>query len=132
MRRLGLYIFSFAGLFSMGEAFSQVQITELCVPCREKLLSKQEYAQNESDWKQELVNIDRKVKALTLRRNLHQARAERLEDDALRWQSYPDLAPDTQSAWKRFDEEKTLVSELQKEIDRLQQRKQEILKEHNL
>lgn len=132
MRWLGFYIFSFVCLVSVGGVFSHVQITEWCVPCREGMLSKQEYTQNESDWKQELINIDRKVKGLTLRRNLHQARAERLEDDALRWQSRPDLAPDAQSAWKRFEHEKTLVSELQTEIDRLQQRKMEILKEHNL
>ncbi|HEY5259956.1 MAG TPA: hypothetical protein VIJ46_04840 [Rhabdochlamydiaceae bacterium] len=132
MTRKFIYALSVAGVFFMGEAFSRMQVTELCFLCREGMLSKQEYTQNESDWKQELINIDRKVKTLTLRRNLHQARAERLEDDALRWQSRPDLAPDAQSAWKRFEQEKTLVNELQEEIDRLQQRKMEILKEHNL
>lgn len=132
MRRKYILALGIASVSFMGEAFSKVQITEMCVPCRERLLSKQEYTQNESDWKQELVNIDRKVKTLTLRRNLHQARADRLEDDAVRWQTYPDRLTDARSAWKRAEEEKSLVRELQTEIDMLQQRKVEILKEHNL
>lgn len=117
-----------AGIFSTGEAFSRIQILE----CRTRMLSKQEYAQNENDWKQELVNIDRKVKTLTLRRNLHQARAARLEENAKQWQTHPDLTTEARSVWKRFETEKSQVREIQAEIDALQRRKMEILKEHHL
>ena len=117
-----------ASVFLTGEAFSLVQVSQ----CRARLLSKQQYAQNENDWKQELVNIDRKVKTLTLRRNLHQARAARLEEDAKQWQTHPDLTAEARSVWKRFEIEKSQVRELQVEIEALQRRKVEILKEHNL
>ncbi len=125
--RWGL-ILIIAGGFSMREAFAQIQVSE----CRARLLSKQEYVQNEGDWKQELINIDRKVKALTLRRNLHQTRAARFEEDAKLRQRDPDLTESAMSAWTRTEKEKSVVRELQVEIDRLQRRKIEILKEHNL
>ena len=104
---------------------------EIYVPCRERLLSKQEFVQNDADWKQEIVNIDRKVKVLIHRRNLHLARAERLEEEAMQWQAHPDLFIDARSAYKRAEQERTIVSALQTEIETLQHRKLKLLEEHS-
>ncbi len=118
------------GCCSMGNLFSLNHPTEICIPCREKLLSKQEFDQNDADWKQEIVNIDRKVKVLTQRRNLHMARAERLEEEAMQWQVHPDLLIDARAAYKRAEQERTIVTALQTEIETLQHRKLRILEEH--
>ena len=95
-----------------------------------KHLFQRKHVQNNDNWRQEIVNLDREIKQLIYRKNLHLSRSEQLDLEGDRLQTYPDRLTDARIAWKRADQERVKARNIQGEIYRLQKRKLELLEEH--
>jgi uncharacterized coiled-coil DUF342 family protein len=59
-------------------------------------------------------------------------KANRLEDNAQRWQFMPDQYNETRRAYRQADALRQQAKGLQGEIEKLEQKKQKILQEHTV
>ncbi|MEM7176046.1 MAG: hypothetical protein AAF443_09060 [Chlamydiota bacterium] len=83
-----------------------------------------------SQWHQEVEAIDQAIEVLTDLRNKELARAARAEDQGNRLQfQFPNLI-DARRAWAEADKSRAIAARYQEEIDKLTERKQEILRQH--
>jgi hypothetical protein len=88
------------------------------------------FAQEESDWRQELQQINTELKQLTNEKNRYLAQSRRLEDQGLRWQFQQNQKQEAKRAFEMSDTKKQAAQMLQARIDVLNARKAQILQEH--
>lgn len=79
---------------------------------------------------QELQTIDQKIFELREAQERARSLAERKANNAIRWQFQNENYMDARRAWDEVAALKTQIQEMQVEVDKLEARKQEILREH--
>jgi uncharacterized coiled-coil DUF342 family protein len=84
------------------------------------------------DWRVEIKEIDAQIKELQDERTKLLGRANRFEDNAQRWQFMPDQANESRRAYKQADVLRNQAKTVQTEIDRLEQKKEKILQQHQI
>ena len=89
-------------------------------------------AQEEKDWRVELVEIDNQVYQLERMKRGYEGQALRQENQAQRLQFINEELQTAKVYWKLAEESRQTAQKIQEEIDRLEARKNEILQSHNL
>lgn len=82
-----------------------------------------------TDWQEELKQIDEEVEQLEDLKNRYRASETRHRDEASRWQ-FQNLKQESRRAYQQADLDREMQNQIQKRIDYLQTRREEILKEH--
>lgn len=83
-------------------------------------------------WQEELQTIDQAIDKLTDLRNKEIAKAARAQDQGDRLQFQSQNLMDARRAWQEADNSREIAARYQQEIDKLELRKQEILKQHGI
>ena len=86
---------------------------------------------SEENWKLELKEIDEEIKKCEDLRDRHLAAASRAEDQAIRWQFMQDQKQEAKRAFQKADDKRKEAALLQDQINVLNERKAQILKEHS-
>ncbi|MBS3904505.1 MAG: hypothetical protein KGZ39_04185 [Simkania sp.] len=87
---------------------------------------------NSSDWRQEIHSIDEEMRTLEDRKTKVLGRANRLEDNAIRWQFMPDQYNETKRAYAQADAYREEARVIQRQIELLDRKKQRILEQHGI
>lgn len=82
------------------------------------------------DWREELRQIDEEIQKTEDLRDRHLATARRAEDQAMRWQFMQNQKQESKRAYERADANKREAALLQEQIDLLNKRKAQLLKDH--
>lgn len=111
MRRFLLVILScfvgFAGVLYFGTDFAEEEITP----------------------NEQVDQIDREIKQMKDLQNRYRAAARRFEDEGMRFQFQADMQQEAKRAYKKAELAKEKVKDLQAQIDALNEKKAEILRE---
>lgn len=81
-------------------------------------------------WRDEVTQIDEAIAKLTNLRNLELAKAARAQDQGDRLQFNANNVTDARRYWQEADTSREIAARYQEEIDKLELRRQEILKKH--
>jgi hypothetical protein len=92
-------------------------------------VKKVEIAQSEN-WQEELQQINKQLDDLKDLRDRYDASATRHENDAMRWQFEQNLKQESRRAYKQAELDRAAEKKIQVQIDELEARKAEILKQH--
>jgi hypothetical protein len=80
--------------------------------------------------RQKIEAIDEEIEQLMDEKEGAEARAERREDEAMRWQFQQKRFSDAREAWRQADIEREREQELQEQIDALKKKREAILNSH--
>lgn len=94
------------------------------------LISLCAYAASSPDWQLEVQSIDQKINQLNNMKEELRMGVEKKANEAMRWQFQHENYLDARRAWDELAIKKEQMKEVQAQIDKLEARKQEILKEH--
>ena len=83
-------------------------------------------------WQTEVQKIDKNIKNLENLRDLEISKAKRNKDQGDRLQFENNMLIDAKNFWKKAELNKEKADQYQKEIDQLQHRKQQILKNRGI
>lgn len=89
-----------------------------------------EAIQDALDWREELSLLDEEIEKSEDLKNRHLATARRAEDQGMRWQFMQNQKQEAKRAFERADANKREAALLQEQIDLLNKRKAQILKDH--
>lgn len=84
-----------------------------------------------SGWQSELVSIDQQLAELQEMQEQLRSSITRKSNNAMRWQFQNENYQDARRTWDQVAREKEQLAAVQKKIDELEARKQEILQEHS-
>ncbi len=88
--------------------------------------------QSESTWQDEVSQLDAAIAKLTNLRNLELAKAARAQDQGDRLQFNANNVSDARRYWNEADTSREIAARYQEEIDKLEVRRQTILKAHGV
>lgn len=81
-------------------------------------------------WQDEVKQIDQQIQQLQDLQNKLRSNAQRNANNAMRWQFQRENYLDARRAWDHVAADKQKIKEIQDQIDDLETRRQNILKEH--
>lgn len=81
-------------------------------------------------WQEDVQEIDRQIKELTVQKNRLKADAAQREDEANRWQFEPDEEDDARRAFQKADSDHAQILDIEMQIHVLEQEKEAILEKH--
>ena len=81
-------------------------------------------------WREEIRQIDQEIKTSEELRDRHLAIARRAEDQGMRWQFTQNQKQEAKRAFQKADANKKEAALLQEQIDLLNKRKAQLLKDH--
>ena len=84
----------------------------------------------EVSWEEQVDKIDQQISTFRELQEKVRKNAKRNANDALRWQSQKENFTDARRAWDRAAKEKQKIQEIDDQIQNLESRKENILKEH--
>ncbi len=85
---------------------------------------------NDTLWQEQVYEIDQEIRQLEDRKIKTLGRANRLEDNAMRWQFMQDQKMEARRAYAQADAAREEARMIQMQIDLLERTKQKILLEH--
>lgn len=88
------------------------------------------FAQEQFDWKQEIQEIDEKIKQLDDLKEFYSSRIAEDSTNALRWEFQDENYPDARKAWERVEKDQNQLDQIENQIHNLQSKRAEILKKH--
>jgi len=83
-----------------------------------------------TDWRSELESIDRQLPELRDMQEQLRSSIAKKSNNAMRWQFQNENYLDARRAWDQVAREKEQMAAVQKKIDELETRQQELLREH--
>jgi len=84
----------------------------------------------QGSWQDEVQQMDQQIAELQDLQDKYRSSAQRNTNNAMRWQFQNQNYLDARRAWDKVAQDKQKIQEIQDQIDDLENRKKQLLKEH--